>query len=230
MKLVENPVGALVNANYIGILAWAAVFGVALRRAGEATKELFGHVADALTQVVRWVIGCAPFGILGLVYSAVSENGLGIFTEYGRLLLLLVGCMLFIALVVNPLIVFCNTRKNPYPLVLKCLKESGITAFFTRSSAANIPVNMELCKKLKLDEDNYSVSIPLGATINMGGAAVTITRDDAGRGAHTGPFRGPAYSVDFEFAFGGVRLRRFRCGRRFAAADSLGLLPVWHPQ
>ena len=175
MKLVENPVGALVNANYIGILAWAAVFGVALRRAGEATKELFGHVADALTQVVRWVIGCAPFGILGLVYSAVSENGLGIFTEYGRLLLLLVGCMLFIALVVNPLIVFCNTRKNPYPLVLKCLKESGITAFFTRSSAANIPVNMELCKKLRLDEDNYSVSIPLGATINMGGAAVTIT-------------------------------------------------------
>ena len=125
--------------------------------------------------MVRWIIACAPVGILGLVYSAVSENGLGIFTEYGRLLLLLVGCMLFIALVVNPLIVFCNTRKNPYPLVLKCLKESGITAFFTRSSAANIPVNMELCKKLKLDEDNYSVSIPLGATINMGGAAVTIT-------------------------------------------------------
>lgn len=175
MKVVENPVGALINANYIGILAWAAVFGVALRRAGEATKELFGHIADALTQVVRWIIACAPVGILGLVYSAVSENGLGIFAEYGRLLLLLVGCMLFIALVVNPLIVFCNTRKNPYPLVLKCLKESGITAFFTRSSAANIPVNMELCKKLKLDEDNYSVSIPLGATINMGGAAVTIT-------------------------------------------------------
>ena len=152
MNLVSNPISALANANYIGILAWAAVFGVALRRAGEATKELFGHIADALTQVVRWIIACAPVGILGLVYSAVSENGLGIFTEYGRLLLLLVGCMLFIALVVNPLIVFCNTRKNPYPLVLKCLKESGITAFFTRSSAANIPVNMELCKKLKLDE------------------------------------------------------------------------------
>lgn len=175
MKIVENPVSALVNANYIGILAWAAVFGIALRKASETTKDMLENVASALTQAVRWIISCAPFGILGLVYNAVSTNGVEIFTEYGKLLLVLVGCMLVIALIVNPLIVFVNIRKNPYLLVLRCLRESGITAFFTRSSAANIPVNMELCRKLQLDEDNYSVSIPLGATINMGGAAVTIT-------------------------------------------------------
>ena len=175
MNVVENPVSAIANANFIGVLAWAAVFGVALRKASDTTKQVLSNLSSALTQAVRWIISCAPFGILGLVYSAVSENGMSIFTEYGKLLLLLVGCMLVIALVVNPIIVFCNTRANPYPLVFKCLKESGITAFFTRSSAANIPVNMELCEKLQLDEDNYSVSIPLGATINMGGAAVTIT-------------------------------------------------------
>lgn len=175
MNAVQNPVGSIVDANFIGVLTWAVIFGIALRKASEATKNVLANLADALTQAVRWVIAFAPFGILGLVYRAVSESGLRIFQEYGRLLLLLVGCMLVIALVVNPLIVFCNIRKNPYPLVFRCLKESGITAFFTRSSAANIPVNMELCKKLQLDEDNYSVSIPLGATINMGGAAVTIT-------------------------------------------------------
>ena len=175
MNAVQNPVGSIVNANFIGVLTWAVIFGIALRKASETTKNVLTNLADALTQAVRWVIAFAPFGILGLVYQAVSESGLRIFQEYGRLLLLLVGCMLVIALVVNPLIVFCNIRKNPYPLVFRCLKESGITAFFTRSSAANIPVNMELCKKLQLDEDNYSVSIPLGATINMGGAAVTIT-------------------------------------------------------
>ena len=175
MKIVENPVSAMVNANYIGILAWAAVFGIALRKASEATKEMLENVATALTQAVRWIISCAPFGILGLVYNAVSTNGIEIFTEYGSLLLVLVSCMLVIALVINPLIVFLNIRRNPYPLVLRCLRESGLTAFFTRSSAANIPVNMQLCQKLQLDEDNYSVSIPLGATINMGGAAVTIT-------------------------------------------------------
>ena len=175
LKVVENPISAMAGANYIGVLTWAAVFGLALRRASDGTKEVLGNLAEALTQAVRWIIACAPFGILGLVYNAVASNGLDIFREYGRLLLVLVGCMLVIALAVNPLIVFCNTRANPYPLVFKCLKESGITAFFTRSSAANIPVNMELCKDLQLDEDNYSVSIPLGATINMGGAAVTIT-------------------------------------------------------
>ena len=174
MNVVDNPVNALMSANYVGILAWAAVLGIALRIASESTKGVFTSISDAVSQVVRWVIGFAPFGILGLVYTSVSTSGLEIFTEYGQLLLVLVGCMIFIALVTNPLIVFLGIRKNPYPLVLCCLKDSGITAFFTRSSAANIPVNMELCRKLGLDKDNYSVSIPLGATINMAGAAVTI--------------------------------------------------------
>ena len=175
MNIVSNPVDALMNANYIGILAWAVVLGVALRAASTNTKDVFTSVSDAVSQVVRWIIALAPFGILGLVYTSVGENGLEIFTEYGQLLLVLVGCMLFIALVTNPLLVWLGIRKNPYPLVLRCLKDSGITAFFTRSSAANIPVNMELCRKLGLDKDNYSVSIPLGATINMAGAAVTIS-------------------------------------------------------
>lgn len=174
MNVVDNPVNALMNANYVGILAWAAVLGIALRMASEGTKSVFTSISDAVSQVVRWVISFAPFGILGLVYTSVSTSGLEIFTEYGQLLLVLVGCMIFIALITNPLIVFLSIRKNPFPLVLRCLKDSGITAFFTRSSAANIPVNMELCRKLGLDKDNYSVSIPLGATINMAGAAVTI--------------------------------------------------------
>ena len=175
MNVVANPVDALVNANYLGILAWGVLLGVALRIASEATKTIFTDISDAVGHVVRWVISLAPFGIFGLVYTAVSTNGLEIFTEYGMLLLVLVGCMFFLAFVANPLIVYACTRKNPYPLVLRTIKESGLTAFFTRSSAANIPVNMELCRKLKLDKDVYSVSIPLGATINMGGAAVTIT-------------------------------------------------------
>ena len=175
MNIVANPVDALMNANYVGILAWAVVLGVALRAAGERTKEVFTAISDAVSKAVRWVINLAPFGILGLVYASVSTSGLEIFTEYGHLILVLVACMLIIALVTNPLIVWICTRKNPYPLVLRCLKDSGLTAFFTRSSAANIPVNMELCRKLGLNKDNYSVSIPLGATINMAGAAVTIT-------------------------------------------------------
>ena len=175
MNIVANPVDALMNANYVGILAWAVVLGVALRAAGERTKEVFTAISDAVSKAVLWVINLAPFGILGLVYASVSTSGLEIFTEYGHLILVLVACMLIIALVTNPLIVWICTRKNPYPLVLRCLKDSGLTAFFTRSSAANIPVNMELCRKLGLNKDNYSVSIPLGATINMAGAAVTIT-------------------------------------------------------
>lgn len=175
MNIVANPIGAISSGNYIGILAWAVVLGIALRHASEHTKVMLEDLAEAVSKAVRWVIGLAPFGILGLVFTTVSTNGLEIFTEYGVLLVLLVGCMLFIALVVNPLIVFWCIRKNPYPLVLRCLKNSGITAFFTRSSAANIPVNLELCESLGLDEDCYSVSIPLGATINMAGAAVTIT-------------------------------------------------------
>lgn len=175
LNVVQNPLASIVSANYIGILAWAVVFGLALKHAADSTKTMLGNFADAVSQAVRWVISFAPFGILGLVYVTVSTNGLDIFKDYGMLLALLVGCMLIIALIVNPFIVYLNIRQNPYPLVFKCLRESFITAFFTRSSAANIPVNMELCESLGLDEDNYSVSIPLGATINMGGAAITIT-------------------------------------------------------
>ncbi len=174
-NIFSNPIDALMNANYIGILAWAIVLGIALRAAKQTTKTVFENVAQAITKIVRWIINLAPFGILGLVYTAVSTSGIEIFTTYGSIILLLVGCMLFIALVVNPIIVFICIRKNPYPLVLRCLKDSGITAFFTRSSAANIPVNMKLCQDLGLNKDNYSVSIPLGATINMAGAAVTIS-------------------------------------------------------
>ena len=172
---VANPVSALYNANYIGILCWAVVLGIALRAASANTKKVFENVSDAITKVVRWVINLAPFGIMGLIYTSVSSSGAEIFTTYGLLILLLVGCMLVIAFVANPLMAFICMRKNPYPLVWRCIKESGLMAFFTRSSAANIPVNMELCKKLGLNKDNYSVSIPLGATINMAGAAVTIS-------------------------------------------------------
>ena len=174
-NVVANPVEALMKANYLGILAWAVVLGIALRHANDQVKSVFSNISDAVSTVVRWIISLAPFGILGLVYTAVSTNGLEIFTEYGQLLLVLVGAMLFIAFVTNPLLSFACFRKNPYGLVVRCLKDSGLTAFFTRSSAANIPVNMELCRKLGLDKDNYSLSIPLGATINMGGAAVTIS-------------------------------------------------------
>ncbi|MCD8199961.1 MAG: serine/threonine transporter SstT [Coriobacteriaceae bacterium] len=174
-NIVCNPIEALSEANYLGVLCWAILLGIAMRHAPKGAKETLNAISDAITTVVRWIIAMAPFGILGLVYSAVSENGLNIFVEYGHLLLVLVGCMLFIALVVNPLIVFLFARVNPYPLVGRCLKDSAITAFFTRSSAANIPVNMNLCKSLGLNKNTYSVSIPLGATINMAGAAVTIT-------------------------------------------------------
>lgn len=174
-NIVSNPIGSLVNANYIGILFWAVIFGVAMKHATKSTKDFLGDLSKAATQAVHWIINCAPFGILGLVYETVSTNGLSIFKTYGSLLALLVGCMLFTALVTNPLVIFFCSRKNPYPLVFTCLKESGITAFFTRSSAANIPMNMNLCERLGLNKDNYSVSIPLGSTINMDGAAITIT-------------------------------------------------------
>ena len=175
MSLVSNPVDALVNANYIGILAWAVLLGIALRKAGDSTKKAISEISDALSQIVRWVIACAPFGVMGLVFATISQQGLSSLLSYGRLILLLVGSMAFVAFVVNPIITFIGIRKNPYPLVLKCLKDSGLTAFFTRSSAANIPVNMKLCEELGLDRDTYAVSIPLGSTINMGGAAVTIS-------------------------------------------------------
>lgn len=175
-NIVANPVEALVNANYIGILTWAVIFGLALKKyASDSTKRVLNDISDAVSLAVRWVISLAPFGILGLIFQSVSANGLGIFTDYGKLLCLLVGCMLAVALIVDPLIAGICLHRNPYPLVLRCFKESGLTAFFTRSSAANIPINMSLCEKLGLDKDLYSVSIPLGATINMDGAAITIT-------------------------------------------------------
>ena len=175
-NIVANPVSALMNANYIGILAWAVIFGLALKKYGAVTTiRTMQDISDAVSQAVKWIINVAPFGILGLVFTTVSTNGLSIFTDYGRLLLLLVGCMLAVALIVDPLIAWICLRRNPYPLVLRCFKESGLTAFFTRSSAANIPINMALCERLGLDKDVYSVSIPLGATINMDGAAITIT-------------------------------------------------------
>jgi serine/threonine transporter len=174
-SIVVNPVDALASANYIGILFWAVVFGIALKLAAPATKGMLEDLSNAVSTAVRWVINCAPFGILGLMYTAVATSGPEIFAKYGQLVALLVGTMLLVALVVNPLIVFIVLRHNPFPLVFRCLRQSGITAFFTRSSAANIPVNMELCKELGLDENLYSVSIPLGSTINMDGAAVTIT-------------------------------------------------------
>jgi serine/threonine transporter len=174
-KMVDNPVNALVQGNYVGILTWAVGFGLGLRHASEATKVVLQNLASSVTRIVSVIIRLAPFGIFGLVASTIAETGFGALLGYSHLLAVLIGAMLFIALVTNPLLFFWKIRRNPYPLVFKCLKESGVTAFFTRSSAANIPVNLDLCQRLELDEDTYSVSIPLGATINMAGAAITIT-------------------------------------------------------
>lgn len=175
LNAIDNPVNALLNANYMGILVWAIMLGIALRSAQQSTKDLTRNLSDAVSFVVRLVIRFAPIGIFGLVAGTIANTGFGVLWDYGRLLAVLVGCMLLMALVVNPIIVWTQIRRNPYPLVFTCLRESGVTAFFTRSSAANIPVNMNLSRKLGLNEDIYSVSIPLGATINMGGAAITIT-------------------------------------------------------
>ncbi|MBQ7047803.1 MAG: serine/threonine transporter SstT [Clostridia bacterium] len=174
-NMVMNPITAIIEGKYIGILTWSVVLGLALRASGDNTKKVLNDISAGVSKAVAWVIQLAPFGIMGLVYSSVGEYGIEIFTDYGKVLLLLVGCMIAVALIVDPLVVAITLRKNPYPLVLKCFKESGITAFFTRSSAANIPVNMKLCEKLGLDKEYYSVAIPLGATINMDGAAITIT-------------------------------------------------------
>ena len=175
LSVVDNPVNALINANFIGILAWAIGMGIAIRHAGDATRTVLSDLSNGVTLIVRVVIRFAPLGIFGLVASTLATSGFGALLGYLHLLTVLIGCMLFVALVVNPLIVFWKLRRNPYPLVFLCLRESGITAFFTRSSAANIPVNMALSERLGLHEDTYSVSIPLGATINMAGAAITIT-------------------------------------------------------
>ena len=220
--MVTNPLSAIGSANYMAILFWAILVGLGLKlKAGKATIDVVGDLAEVMTTVVKWIIQCAPFGIFGLVFTAVSENGLDIFTTYGQLLLLLVGCMLFNALVLNPLIAFLMLRKNPYPLVFACLKESGLQAFFMRSSAANIPVNMNLCRKLGLNEDFYAVSIPLGATVNMGGAAVTITVMTLAV-AHT-------VGVDVSFGaavFLSILATLGACGSSGVAGGSLLLVPM----
>lgn len=176
LAVFTNPIELLATGQYLGILFWSVVFGIALKMvASDTTKDVLNDLADAVTKIVQAIIQCAPIGILGLVFTSVSESGLSIFTQYGYLILLLVGCMAFVAFVTDPILVTVALRRNPYPLVITCLKESGITAFFSRSSAANIPVNMQLCERLGLDRDFFSISIPLGATINMEGAAITIT-------------------------------------------------------
>lgn len=221
LNLVDNPVNALATANYIGVLFWAVVFGFAMRTASPNTKDLLHTLAEVTSQVVSWIINLAPFGIMGLVFTTISENGLGILADYGMLLSVLVGTMFFIALVINPLIAFVMMRKNPYPLVFRCLKESGVTAFFTRSSAANIPVNMKLCESLGLDPDTYSISIPLGATINMAGAAVTINVLTMAAVNTLG------IEVDFATAFLlSIVAAVSACGASGVAGGSLLLIPV----
>jgi serine/threonine transporter len=175
LSFVNNPINAIASANYIAILFWAVVIGLALKAASAGTKKVFSDLAESLSVVVRWVINCAPFGIMGLVFNAVSTSGLAIFMHYGQLVALLVSTMCLTSLGINAIIVAITLRRNPYPLMWYCIKRSALTAFFTRSSAANIPVNMKLCEKLGLDKEYYSVAIPLGATINMDGAAITIT-------------------------------------------------------
>ena len=221
LKLVDNPLNAIVEANYIGILSWAVIFGLAMREASKHSKELLRTMADVTSKIVEWIINLAPFGILGLVFKTISDKGIASLTNYGVLLGLLIATMAFVALIVNPLIAFLFMRKNPYPLVLKCLRVSGITAFFTRSSAANIPVNMKLCQDLGLNPDTYSVSIPLGSTINMAGAAVTINILTLAAVNTLG------ISVDFGTAFVlSVVAAISACGASGIAGGSLLLIPV----
>ncbi|MBS9780590.1 MAG: serine/threonine transporter SstT [Moraxellaceae bacterium] len=221
MNLVANPIDALANANYIGILSWALLIGFALRKSSAQTRLIIDDLAEGVSQVVKWVIALAPFGIMGLVANTVAETGFEALMGYARILGVLVGCMLFIALVVNPIIVAIKTGKNPYPLVFTCLKESGITAFFTRSSAANIPVNMNLAEKLGLNEDTYSVTIPLGATINMAGAAITINVLTLAA----------AHTMGIEITFGSALILSLvatvsACGASGVAGGSLLLIPL----
>lgn len=222
MNMFDNPVRALSEANYIGVLMWAVIIGLSLKAvANDGTKAMFKDVADGITKAVHGIINLAPFGIMGLVFNSISENGVGIFADYGRLILLLVGCMLAVALIVDPLIAGLCLRMNPYPLVFRCFKESGLTAFFTRSSAANIPINMALCERLNLDRDMYSVSIPLGATINMDGAAITISVMTLAVANTLG------IAVDFPTALLLSVLAAFgACGSSGVAGGSLLLIPM----
>ena len=222
MNIIVNPIQATATANYLGILLWAVVLGLALKKiASDTTKTVLSDLSDAVSQGVKWIINLAPFGICGLVFDSVSNNGLNIFIDYGKIVGLLVGCMLTVSLVINPIIVAICLKCNPYPLVWKCIKESGFTAFFTRSSAANIPVNMELCEKMGLDKDVYSVSIPLGATINMDGAAITITIMTLAAANTVG------VSVDIPTAFVMSFLAAIAaCGASGVAGGSLLLIPM----
>lgn len=221
MNLVANPVDALIQSNYIGILAWAILLGITLRNASDGFKNAIESISDALSQIVRWVINCAPLGVMGLVFNTISQQGIESLLSYGRLILLLVGTMAVVAFIINPIIVFIGIRQNPYPLVFKCIKDSGITAFFTRSSAANIPVNMRLCAELGLNKDTYAVSIPLGATINMGGAAITISIL-ALAAAHT-----MGIEVDFASALIlSILSAVSACGASGVAGGSLLLVPL----
>ena len=221
LNLVDNPLNAIVQANYIGILSWAVVFGLAMREASKNSKELLKTMAGVTSKIVEWIINLAPFGIMGLVFKTISDKGITSLANYGILLGLLIATMAFVALVINPLIAFLLMRKNPYPLVFKCLRVSGITAFFTRSSAANIPVNMKLCQDLGLNPDTYSVSIPLGSTINMAGAAVTINILTLAAVNTLG------ISVDFGTAFVlSVVAAISACGASGIAGGSLLLIPV----
>ena len=221
LKVVDNPVNALIQANYIGILSWAVVFGIAMREASKTSKELLKTMASVTSKIVEWIINLAPFGILGLVFKTISDQGIASLANYGILLGLLIATMVFVALVINPLIAFLFIKRNPYPLVWKCLRISGVTAFFTRSSAANIPVNMKLCKDLGLNPDTYSVSIPLGSTINMSGAAITINILTLAAVNTLG------ISVDFATAFVlSIVAAISACGASGIAGGSLLLIPV----
>ena len=222
LGMVANPFQAIADANYISILFWAIVIGILTKKfASPETHRMLNDFSGVISQVVAWVINLAPFGIMGLVYTSVATSGMAIFATYGKLLLVLVGCMLATSLIINPIIIFAILRRNPYPLVVKCLRESGVTAFFTRSSAANIPVNMRLCERLGLDKDFYSVSIPLGATINMDGAAVTITVMTLAA----------AYTMGLEMTIGKALLLSVlasvaACGASGVAGGSLLLIPM----
>ena len=221
LKLVDNPLNALISANYIGVLSWAVVFGIAMREASHHSKDLLRTSAEVTSKIVEWIINLAPFGILGLVYTTISGKGFQALQSYGLLLLVLIATMLIVALIINPLIVFSMLRKNPYPLVWRCLRVSGVTAFFTRSSAANIPVNMKLCRDLNLNPETYSVSIPLGATINMAGAAITINTLTLAA-VHT-----LGIQVDFATAFVlSIVAAVSACGASGVAGGSLLLIPV----
>ena len=221
LKLVDNPLNAIIQANYIGILSWAIVFGIAMREASSHSKDLLKTMSDVVSKIVGWIINLAPFGILGLVFQTISDQGIASLTNYGILLGLLIATMFIVALVINPLIAFLFMKRNPYPLVLKCLRVSGVTAFFTRSSAANIPVNMKLCEDLGLNPDTYTVSIPLGSTINMAGAAVTINVLTLAAVNTLG------ISVDFATAFVlSIVAAISACGASGIAGGSLLLIPV----